>query len=127
MIERYGPMGYPSSSSKRWPERPHLPSSYRHRQLGGASRPSVIERGWSAWWGGSGGGGMSQRAQMVESAEKRLFRAIVTNPSHVLHHTLPKEKSTVYNLRPRAHNFELPRKDARNFLARQLYSCPKQS
>jgi len=119
---------------------------------------------------------------MVESAEKRLFRAIVTNPSHVLHvvvqvrlfwriieivdfllvhesnllftcyhesrtchsrfdytsivelvllvlhHALPKEKSTVYNLRSRAHNFELPWKDTRNFLARQLYSniyCPK--
>ena len=29
-------------------------------------------------------------AKMVESAERRLLRAIVTNPSHVLHHALPK-------------------------------------
>jgi len=35
---------------------------------------------------------------MVESAEKRLFRATVTNPSHVLNHALPKEKlySNIY-------------------------------
>jgi len=56
---------------------------------------------------------------MVESAEKRLFRAIVTNPGNVLHHSLQREKSTGHNLRPRAHNFELPWKDKRNFLARQ--------
>ena len=70
-------------------------------------------------------------AQLVESAEKRLFRIIVTIPGHVLHHALPKDNmSTVYNLRLRAHNFEFPWKDTRNFLVRQLYSniyCPKQS
>jgi len=44
-------------------------------------------------------------AQMVESAEKRLFRAILTNPGYALHYFLPREKSTVYNLRPRNHNF----------------------
>jgi len=59
---------------------------------------------------------------MVKSAEKWMFEAIVTNPGHVLHHSLPREKSTGYNMRPRAHNFELRRKDTQNFLARQLYS-----
>jgi len=48
----------------------------------------------------------------------------------VAHNSLPREKSTVYNLRPRVHNFELPWKDTLNFLARQLFTniyCPKQS
>src|SRR6218665_2892810 len=63
-------------------------------------------------------------------AEKRVFRAILTNPGHVFHPSLSREKSTVYNLRPRAQNCELPWKDTRNCLARQLYSnikCPKHS
>src|SRR6218665_994243 len=52
-------------------------------------------------------GGISQWTppsfvQMVESAEKRLFRAIVTNPSHLLHHALPKKSppSTTCALEP---------------------------
>ena len=64
----------------------------------------------------------SSFAQMVESAQKQLFRAIVTNPSHVLHHSLSREKSTRYNLHPRAHNSELPWKDTQNFLACELFS-----
>src|SRR6218665_2259108 len=51
----YIPMDSPSSSSKRWPERPHFPPSCTPRQRGGTSRPSAIERRWSAWWGGCGG------------------------------------------------------------------------
>src|SRR6218665_4022753 len=108
------------------------PPSCTPRQRGGTSRPSAIERNAKAPGGEAAEGRYLSEdapsfAKMVESAEKRLFRAIVTNLSHVLHHALPKEKSTVYNLRPRAHNFELPWKDTRNFLARQLYSniyCP---
>ena len=57
----YGPTGSPSFSSRRWPERPLLPPSCTPHQLGGASGPSAIERGWNAWWGGCGGGGISQR------------------------------------------------------------------
>src|SRR6218665_3022869 len=107
--------GLPSSSSSRWPERPPLPPSCMPRQLGGASRPSVIERLERLM------GRLRRRrylsedapsfAQMVKSAEKWMFEAIVTNPGHVLHHSLPREKSTGYNMRPRAHNFELRRKD----------------
>lgn len=62
-------------------------------------------------------------AQTVESADKQLFRAIVTIPGHAPHHSLPRVKSTRYNvLHPRTHNFEPPLKDNRNFMARQLYA-----
>src|SRR6218665_3353279 len=56
---------------------------------------------------------------MVKSAEK----SNVTNPGYALHHseTLPSEDK-VHWVQSRAHNFELPWKDTRNFLARQLYS-----
>ena len=44
----------------------------------------------------------SSFVQMVESAEKRLFRAIVTNPSHLLQHALPEKSppSTTCALEP---------------------------
>src|SRR6218665_2873904 len=84
--------GLPSSSSSRWQERPHLPPSCMPRQLGGASRPSVIERLERLVGRLRRGRYLSEDApsfaQMVKSAEKRLFRAIVTNQSHVLHHAL---------------------------------------
>ena len=57
---------------------------------------------------------------MMEAAEKWLFKAIVIDTGHVLHHSLPRVKTTHYNLR--LHVFELPWKDTRNFLARQLCS-----
>lgn len=39
---------------------------------------------------------------------------------HSCDHSPPMVKTTGYNLRPRLHNFELPWKDTRNFMLRQL-------
>ena len=61
-------------------------------------------------------------AEMASKAEKSLFRSITSNPGHVLSRFLPGFKSTGYNLRPRAHVYELPKKDNRNFMSRVLYS-----
>src|SRR6218665_2129738 len=55
------PMFSLCSSSRRWLERPHLPTACTPPQSGGASRPSVIERCWSAWWGGCEGDDTSPR------------------------------------------------------------------
>jgi len=120
-VTQYAPTGSPSGNSRRWPERPPLPpvcwgfTTIRDR----VRLERLVRRLRRA-------GYLSENApsfaKMVESAEKRLFRAIVTNPGHVLHHSLRREKSTGYNLRPRANNFELPWKDTRNFLAHLLHS-----
>src|SRR6218665_112057 len=54
----YGPMGFPSSSSRRWPsDHPCLPPLLLASLV---SLPSVIERGLSTWWGGCGGRGIFQ-------------------------------------------------------------------
>ena len=37
-----------------------------------------------------------------------LFKSILTNPNHVLHHLLPPIKDNLHNLRPRAHNRSIP-------------------
>src|SRR6218665_791408 len=67
-------------------------------------------------------------ADLAGDADERLFRAITTDPSHVLRQLLPKPKHTGYLLRPRAHGYELPAKDEHNFISRMLYKniyCPK--
>src|SRR6218665_2432651 len=67
-------------------------------------------------------------ADLASDADERLFRAIPTDPSHVLRRLLPKPKHTGYLLRPRAHGYELPAKDEHNFISRMLYKniyCPK--
>ena len=48
------------------------------------------------------------------------FKAIVNNQGHVWHHSLRRIKSIGYQMRHRAHNYELPRKDALDFW---LASC----
>ena len=53
-----------------------------------------------------------------------LFRAICSNPDHVLRHYFTPKKPSGYNLRPRAlsaHIFNLPPKDPWNFVSRSLY------
>src|SRR6218665_2654984 len=40
---------------------------------------------------------------LTAEADRKLFRAVVTVPRHVLSRLLPEVKSTSYNLRPRAH------------------------
>src|SRR6218665_524566 len=60
--------------------------------------------------------------ELAEKADKRLFNAIVANPTHVLSKYLPNIKTTGHNLRPRGHRFELPEKEDSNFMSRLLYS-----
>ena len=60
--------------------------------------------------------------QMQELTKRKLFTAIVSNNRHVLHDLLPPLRTSTYSLRPRGHNFSLPPKDDRNFLARCLFA-----
>jgi len=46
---------------------------------------------------------------------------ISSNPCHVLRHYFHQREHTGHNLRPRVHNFALPKKDDRNFISRVLY------
>src|SRR6218665_405973 len=59
--------------------------------------------------------------QLAASADAQLFKAIILNPYHVLNSRLPEKRSTNYRLRPRAHQFNLPQKDDKNFLPRLLF------
>jgi len=58
---------------------------------------------------------------LANEADQRLFRSVIHNPDHVLHKLLPDVRRVNYNLRSRAHGFELPLKDDRNFISRLLY------
>src|SRR6218665_2834965 len=58
---------------------------------------------------------------VVSAADQRLFKAITTDQCHVLHRSLPNLKHTGYNLRPRAHVYELLDKAEHNCIKRLLY------
>src|SRR6218665_271992 len=60
-------------------------------------------------------------ADLAADADRRLFRFLVSSPSHVLSRHLPAIKTTNYNLRPRAHGFTLPEKDTCNFIPWMLF------
>ena len=64
--------------------------------------------------------------QICIKLENTLFNSILINPTHVLHQYLPPVKKTVYNLRSRGHNRELPKKENstlnKNFFYRLLYT-----
>ena len=63
-----------------------------------------------------------QSAEKLErEADTALFRAIVSNPLHVLRRFFPELRQNKYNLRLRSHEFVLPPKDDRNFIPRLLY------
>ena len=62
-------------------------------------------------------------ATMAIEADKRLFDAICSNQSHVLHRLFPPPRPpTGYELRSRSHSFTLPHKDDRNFISRALFN-----
>jgi len=44
---------------------------------------------------------------LIEEADEKLFDNIRYNPSHPLHHLLPRQTDYSYNLRSRSHNLEL--------------------
>ena len=61
---------------------------------------------------------------LCDRADSTLFLAVLNNPSHTLHSLLPPVKSSIYSLRPRPHNREIPRADTlsrKNFILRMLY------
>ena len=45
---------------------------------------------------------------LCEQADDNLFRQIIANENHVLHHLIPKTKTHDHNVRIRSHNFQLP-------------------
>ena len=62
---------------------------------------------------------------MCETADERLFSRIVNNSLHPLHSLLPPQRDQHYELRERAHNFQLPPRSSSltdsNFLTRMLF------
>src|SRR6218665_4119370 len=60
-------------------------------------------------------------AALAGEADERLFRAVISDNTHVLRKHLPEVRQLSYNLRPRPHGFLLPSKDDRNFISRLLY------
>src|SRR6218665_596448 len=91
-----------------------------------------------AWWGFSSARDRARIEQLINKlkrsgflpqsataaldlscdADARLFRAVITDPGHVLHKHLPEARQINYrpNLHLRAHGFRLPLKDDRNLL-----------
>ena len=64
-------------------------------------------------------------SEFCEEADVGLFKAVTSNPDHVMYQLLPPLKNTPYHLRPRTHNFELPVVNnnlKKNFIHRMLYS-----
>jgi len=62
---------------------------------------------------------------LCNTADSRLFSAVLGNPGHVLHGLLPPKKPLPYTLRPRLHDRFIPQADnlsRRSFIIRMLYS-----
>jgi len=55
--------------------------------------------------------------------ESKLFHTVVNNSNHILHQFLPPAKQTAFNLRKRAHNKELPKKQISSFQKNSLTGC----
>src|ERR1043165_1099758 len=70
-------------------------------------------------------GFLPQEAPTVESlanrADDALFKAIISEPKHVLRRMCHERQESRYNLRLRPHPFALPAKDSKNFLPRQMF------
>ena len=59
--------------------------------------------------------------EMCARADENLFKAVKSDPGHVLHALLPPLRTHEHSLRPRPHNFVLPDKNDKNFITRMLY------
>ena len=62
--------------------------------------------------------------QLCLKADSRLFSAVLTDKGHVLHALLPPVKTSVYSLRPRAHDRVIPPADSlmrRTYITRMIY------
>ena len=112
--------------------------------LYGVTRATIISRllyAAPAWWGLASAGDRNRLERffakmkrldylpssqepieaLVDTAERRLLGAVISNYSHVLRSLFPPIVHRQYNLRPRSHNFKLPEKDDKNFIPRILY------
>ena len=62
---------------------------------------------------------------ICNEADDKLFKCIISNSNHVLHQLLPVKAPRNYDLRPRRHNYTLPRRSSAinysNFVLRLLY------
>ena len=59
--------------------------------------------------------------RMMEDADVRLLQAVNRNSQHVLRGLFPPTVRRPYALRPRPHEYELPKKDDHNFISRVLF------
>ena len=64
-------------------------------------------------------------AELLENADKALFKQVMNNERQTLHRLLPPLNSHTYNLRKRIHNYQLPKKGSAlqqsNFITRVLF------
>src|SRR6218665_2298026 len=58
---------------------------------------------------------------LIKPAEKKLLCKVKNNEYHVLRPLFPPLAQRSHSLRPRAHDFVLPRKDDKNYIPRILY------
>ena len=61
---------------------------------------------------------------LLDKRDSNLFKKILSDPSHVLHHLLPPERANYYNLRYRPHSRILPENTnllSKNFVHRMLF------
>jgi len=58
---------------------------------------------------------------LIKPAEKKLLCKVRNNECHVLRPLFPPLAQPSHSLRPRAHDFVLPRKDDKNYISRILY------
>src|SRR5688572_9966386 len=68
--------------------------------------------------------------QLCLKADSRLFSAVLTDKGHVLHALLPPVKTSVYSLRPRAHDRVIPPAESlmrRTYITRMIYSSASQT
>src|SRR6218665_1201162 len=61
--------------------------------------------------------------ELAPQADAGLFRAICSNPDHVLQHYFTPKKPFGRNLRPHAHIFNLLPSEPRNFVSRSVYGA----
>ena len=59
--------------------------------------------------------------RMMEDADVRLLQAVNRNSQHVLRGLFPPTVRRPNGLRPRPHEYELPKKDYHNFVSRVLF------
>jgi len=61
---------------------------------------------------------------ILNKADKKLFKSVLNRPDHVLHALLPPVRNSYHNLRQRGHERQLPAKTnftSQNFILRMLY------